>query len=89
MSDKPKKGENQEVHVSPITLRTAVPSVTAWASNNYAEDWFVDALQEARSSGDSKQETRFRRREIVFAAFFLECYIYEWVRGLEGGGRAC
>jgi hypothetical protein len=45
-------------------------------SDNFAEDWFLDALNEARNGKDHNS----RRREIIFIACFLESYLLEWAR---------
>lgn len=50
--------------------------VTPWQSDNFAEDWYRDALGEARAGGDHNT----RRREIIFAFSFAECFIFEWSR---------
>lgn len=50
--------------------------VTVWQSDNYAEDWYRDALAEARAGGDHNE----RRREIIFAVGFAESFIFEWTR---------
>jgi len=57
-------------------------SVTPWKSDNFAEDWFRDALHEARAGKDHNAQ----RREIIFAVCFLESYIFEWVRRTVGIG---
>jgi hypothetical protein len=49
-----------------------------WVSANFAEFWYRDTLKEA-AGNDGDHSTR---REIVFAASFLESYIFEWVRSV-------
>ena len=51
-------------------------AATIWLTGNYANLWFIDALNEARSepSRDSN------RRQIIFAVCFIESYLFEWVR---------
>ena len=55
---------------------TEVSSPTIFVAENYAEDWYKDALAEVNDSANKNN----KRREIVFAACFLETYLYEWVR---------
>jgi hypothetical protein len=50
---------------------------TVWISDNFAEDWFSDAVAETRGKDHNS-----RRREIIFASCFLESYIFEWTRGI-------
>ena len=52
------------------------PTVLVYA--NFSEPWYRDALRESQGH-DGEHSTR---REIVFAASFLESYIFEWVRDL-------
>lgn len=49
---------------------------TVWISDIFAQDWFADALREARTGRDHNA----RRREIVMSACFAESYMFEWVR---------
>jgi len=56
------------------TASAGIPTV--WLSDNFAQDWFADALHEARTGKDYNA----RRREIIFAVCFAESYIFEWVR---------
>ncbi len=49
---------------------------TVWQHASFAEDWYHDARREAQGL-DGRHS---KRREIVFAASFLESYIFEWVR---------
>jgi hypothetical protein len=55
---------------------------TPWISANFSQAWYKDTLTEAQGL-DANQSTR---REIVFAASFLESYIFEWVRGIKIDG---
>jgi hypothetical protein len=50
--------------------------ITVWISDNFAEDWFLDALREAQTGTDHNAI----RREIILAGCFLESYIFEWAR---------
>jgi hypothetical protein len=68
-----------------ITVPTAQIRVTAhaptlWVSANFSEPWFRDAAREA----EGKDRHHSTRREIVFAASFLESYIFEWARQVCG-----
>lgn len=45
-------------------------------ATNYAGDWYADARGEVSDSANKNN----KRREIVFSVFFLESYLYEWVR---------
>ena len=45
-------------------------------ATNYAADWYADARGEVSDSANKQN----KRREIVFSVFFLESYLYEWVR---------
>ena len=60
----------------PAIYRVTVQPVTFWRSDNYAEDWYRDAVAEARSGGGHDA----RRREIIFASCFAESFIFEWTR---------
>lgn len=60
----------------PAEAAASVGIPTVWRSDNFAQDWFADALHEARTGKDYNA----RRREIIFAACFAESYIFEWVR---------
>ncbi len=64
-------------NISELQLEGLVPTV--WISASYAEDWYKDAVSEV--SNDANRHNK--RREIVFAACFLEFYIYEWVRNKD------
>jgi hypothetical protein len=57
-------------------IRVAGEELSVWLSDNYAEDWYRDALAQARfGSGHDA-----RRREIIFASCFAESFIFEWAR---------
>jgi len=56
-----------------LPIKFLVEVSFAWS---YAPDWFQDALQEAQVAGDANA----RRREIVFAVYLVESYLFEWVR---------
>jgi hypothetical protein len=73
MSEKPK---DIVITRGPVTMRATMLPVTVWQSDNYAEDWYRDAVAEVRSSGDHNA----RRREIIFASCFAESFIFEWSR---------
>lgn len=49
---------------------------TLWFKYSFAQDWFEDALNEARF-GKGRHSLR---REIIFAVAFAESYLVEWVR---------
>jgi len=59
-----------------IASQTTVGTPTVWLSDNFAEDWYRDALHESRNGTDHNAV----RREILFAACFAETYIFEWTR---------
>jgi hypothetical protein len=61
---------------APAVCIATVGVPTVWVSDNFSEDWFSDALKEARSGTDFNA----RRREIIFAACFAESYLFEWTR---------
>ena len=73
MSEEPK---DIVITPAPVTMRAIALPVTVWQSDNYAEDWYRDAVAEARSGGDHSA----RRREIIFASCFAESFIFEWAR---------
>jgi len=77
MNEKP---EPLHVHVKDESaVADAVPfPPTIWLADNFAKDWFSDALHEARCGLDHHS----RRREIVFAVCFAESYIVEWARNM-------
>jgi hypothetical protein len=52
-----------------------------WRAALFAASWYNDALAEARLA---KGDIDARRREIVFAACFLESYLFEWTNSLVG-----
>ena len=56
---------------------------TVWIAARFAKWWFRDAAREAEGT-DGEHSTH---REIVFAASFLESYIFEWACGVCGVGR--
>ncbi len=72
--------EPEGIAVTPeaATARASVVNPTVWISDNFAEDWFKDALHEARTGTDHHAI----RREIIFATCFAESYIFEWARRL-------
>lgn len=47
-----------------------------WISASYAPGWLKDAINEALT-GKDRESTR---REIIFAVFFIESYLVEWLR---------
>lgn len=49
---------------------------SCWTAAPFAEDWYLDALNEARTDNGYNS----RRREILFAACFAESYLFEWIR---------
>jgi hypothetical protein len=75
MSEGPTEGpEKQEVFMESVPSQTQVPGPLVWTQYRYAQDWYEDAEDEAKSEGPDS-----RRREILFAVCFLESYLYEWV----------
>ena len=54
----------------------ASPKPELWVSENYARDWYQDALDEAHPGSGPDA----RRREILFATCFAESFIIEWAR---------
>jgi hypothetical protein len=60
-----------------LTITGYAPSI--WVSANFSECWYRDALREALGHDAANSI----RREIVFAASFLESYIFEWVRSIR------
>lgn len=64
------------------TINVKLPMMSAeliaspWIYQSFAKAWFKDALNEARHGIDFDS----RRREIIFAVAFAECYLVEWVR---------
>lgn len=71
-----KKPKNVVVRPEPATVESSAGTPTVWLSDNFAEDWHRDA-QTASQAGESVDA---RRQEILFAACFLESYIFEWAR---------
>jgi hypothetical protein len=72
----------QEGTTSPITLQAAAVEAalscgvcTVVSVHYYAQHWFEDTFNEAQKS---KGDPNARRREILFAVCFAECYLYEW-----------
>ncbi len=64
------------IRAEPGTVRFIGHPATLWTSNNYAEDWYRDAVAEAGSADDYHA----RRREVIFAICFAESFIFEWAR---------
>ena len=73
MSEKPR---HIVIRPKPATVRVIGYPATLWLSDNYAEDWYGDAVAEARPGGDHHA----RRREVIFAVCFAESFIFEWAR---------
>jgi hypothetical protein len=53
-----------------------------WSANyivmaSFAEDWFVDARDEA-----TRNTAAARRKEVIFAVCMLESYLFEWARDI-------
>ncbi|MFW9889121.1 MAG: hypothetical protein ACFFER_13125 [Candidatus Thorarchaeota archaeon] len=66
-----------------VELKTASTKVepnnlSIWLSDNFAEDWYRDALYESQKDKDYHS----LRREIIFSVCFAESYIFEWARGI-------
>jgi hypothetical protein len=75
---------SEKIKDARITLETATLTVTGhcptvWTADDFAASWYKDALAEARARGEDA-----RRREIIFAACFAECFIFEWARHKVG-----
>ena len=71
-----KKRKGVTITPPPSAASSEVINPTVWISDNFAQDWFADALQEAWTGKDYHAV----RREIIFATCFLESYIFEWTR---------
>lgn len=65
-----------------INVKPSVEIVTVWLSENFAPQWYQDAMTEAREGKDYGS----RRREILFSACFAETYLFEWTRQLPAVG---
>lgn len=74
MSDKRK---DTVIPLKQLRISATAPPSTVWQSDNYAEDWYRDAMAEVCSGGNYNA----RRREIIFATCFAESFIFEWARG--------
>jgi hypothetical protein len=72
----PHKSKRIVVQINPAIEHDIALPITAWQSDNFAEDWYHDALGEARSGSDHNA----RRREVIFAVSFAESFIFEWAR---------
>lgn len=70
MCKKPFKGE-----VSPAHIRLEGGQPAAITGHSFAKYWLDDAYHE--SIGDDWHHSR---REIIFAALFLEAYLFEWAQ---------
>lgn len=64
---------------SGVRLTGFAPTILQYA--NLSESWYRDTVREAQ--GKDADSTR---REIVFAACFLESYIFEWTRSISISG---
>jgi hypothetical protein len=71
-----KKNNGVTVSPEPVSVVASVLHPTVWISENFAQDWFADAKNEAKTGKDYNS----RRREILFATCFLESYVFEWTR---------
>ncbi len=73
MNDKP-----EDIFIVPGAASCVASTLppTVWISDNFAQDWFADAVRESKIP----QDHNARRREIIFAVCFLESYIFEWTR---------
>lgn len=72
--------DNTLITVPTAQIRVTAHAPTVWISANFNEPWFRDAAREA----EGKEGQHSTRREIVFAASFLESYIFEWARQVCG-----
>lgn len=64
------------VSLSTLHIHASAQPLTPWISYSFAQDWFIDALNETRSVRNHHS----RRREILFAVCCAESYLFEWVR---------
>ena len=71
-----KKPKSVVVRPEPAVVKASVGRPTVWLSDNFAEDWYKDAL----AASEAGKGVDARRQEILFAACFLESYIFEWAR---------
>lgn len=69
--------KNLKIAPLPAAAVGSVGIPTVWQADNFAEDWFTDALAEAQRGANDHQS---RRRGIIFAVCFAESYIFEWGR---------
>lgn len=70
------KPEDVVVALKTLTLKSSLSKAEIWLTYPFAQEWFNDALHEARIGLDHHS----RRREILFAVCAAESYIVEWVR---------
>ena len=73
-----KKPPDITIPLEPLSMVASASGPTVWISDNFAQDWFSDALHEAQSGKDHNSI----RREIIYAACFAESYIFEWARSV-------
>jgi len=73
MKDKPK---HIIISTQPATAFVSVDNPMVWFSDNFAQDWYIDAINQSRNGKDHNAI----RREIIFATCFAESYIFEWTR---------
>jgi hypothetical protein len=76
MPSKRKTTQSLTVPPTPRTSALIIVDPTVWWADSFAQDWFADALREARTGIDPGAV----RREVIFAACFAESYIFEWTR---------
>jgi hypothetical protein len=68
-----------EIPLTGHVMTAAIGTLAVWQHANFSKAWYQDALRE--SKGEEGKDSK--RREIVFAASFLETYIFEWVRQIR------
>lgn len=66
----------KELGTKQLSLVALVPTI--WQHANFSDRWYLDLVGEA--GGAAGQDSK--RKEIVFAASFLESYIFEWARSV-------
>jgi len=65
-----------------LTVTPEVGKPTLLTAANLAKEWFADMVREAERQ--TEDDIGAIRREIVFAACFMESYIFEWARDVAG-----
>jgi hypothetical protein len=70
--------KTNEIIINPDSCSMEITSYspTIWVTQNFACEWFKDAVNEVTAGKNLNN----RRREIVFSVLFAESYLLEWVR---------